>query len=159
MVAGTRPAAADPVDLAAIAYLARPTGWINLITEASETLKVDADSAAVTGRVAAAEHRAARAEHERAVARVEVEKLRDEMVRLRTEDAALREEVRALTKSLREAQNRERKAADLLATEKGRATRAAADAEAELRRATDEACRAGGRCVGRPRVGQGGAGG
>ena len=35
VVAGTRPAAADPVDLAAMAYLARPTGWINLITEAS----------------------------------------------------------------------------------------------------------------------------
>lgn len=134
VVAGNRPAAADPVDLAAIAYLARPAGWIGLITGASETLKVDADSAAVTGRVAAAEHRAARAEHERAVARVEVEKLRDEMGRLRSEDASLREEVRALTKSLREAQNRERKATELLATEKGRTARAAADAEAELRR-------------------------
>jgi predicted RNA-binding protein with PIN domain len=95
---------------------------------------MDADSAAVTGRLVAAEHRAARAEHERAVAKVEAEKLRDELTRLRAEASGLRDEVRALTKTLREAQARERKAAEMLATEKGRAARAAADADAELRR-------------------------
>jgi len=131
---GTSPAAADPVEVAAIAYLARPAGWTDLVADAAETLKVDVDTAAMTGRLFAAEHRAARAEHEREVARVEAEKLRDELARLRTEAAGLRDEVRTLAKSLRETQGRERKAAEQLATEKGRAARAVTDVEAELRR-------------------------
>ncbi len=131
---GSTPATADPVEVAALAYLARPSGWIERIAEAAEALKVDAESAAVTGRLVAAEHRAMRAEHERAVAKVEAEKLRDELSRLRSEAAALRDEVRALGKNVREVQARERKAVEMLATEKGRATRGAADADAELRR-------------------------
>jgi len=131
---GVPPAAADPIEVAAIAYLARPEGWRGLVEEAAESARFDAETAVVNSRVAAAEHRAQRAEHERAVARVEAEKLRDELGRLRTEAGALKEEFRAVLKSLRETQARERKAADVLATERGRATRAAADADAELRR-------------------------
>jgi len=131
---GAIPAAADPVEVAALAYLARPPEWADLVAKAAHTLRMDAESAAVTGRLVAAEHRAARAEHERAVAKVEAEKLRDELTRLRTEAAGLRDEVRALTKSLREAQSRERKATEVLATEKGRAARMSADTDAELRR-------------------------
>jgi predicted RNA-binding protein with PIN domain len=132
--AGTTPAAADPVEVAALAYLARPVGWIGLVNGAAQTLKIDADNAAVANRLAAAEHRAIRAEYERAVAKVEAEKLRDELIRLRAEADSLRDEVRALTRTVRETQAHERKNAEMLATEKGRATRAAADTEAELRR-------------------------
>jgi predicted RNA-binding protein with PIN domain len=131
---GTPPAAADPVEVAALAYLVRPPGWRELLTSVAETLRADADSAAVVERLHAAEHRAIRADHEREVARVEAEKLRDELTRLRAEAASLREEVRTLTRGLRDAQGRERKSAELLATERGRATRAASDGEAELRR-------------------------
>jgi predicted RNA-binding protein with PIN domain len=131
---GTVPAAADPVDVAALAYLGRPTGWTDLVAAAADTLRVDADSSAARERLTAAEHRAARAEHERAVAKVEAEKLRDELTRLRAEADGLRDEVRTLTRSLREATTQQKRTADLLATEKGRAARAAADAEAELRR-------------------------
>jgi predicted RNA-binding protein with PIN domain len=130
----TTPAAADPVEVAALAYLLRPVGWAGLIQDAAETLKIDANSAAVTERFVAAEHRAVRAEHERAVAKVEAEKLRDELTRLRTEADSLRDEVRTLTKGLREAQAIQRKATEMVATEKGRAARAAADADAEQRR-------------------------
>lgn len=131
---GTRPAAADPVEVAAIAYLVRPPGWAGLVEDAAEWARTEADNAAMSGRVAAAEHRVVRAEHERAIALVEAEKLRDELTRLRAETSGLREESRALQKALREAQIRERKAADMLATERGRAARAAADADAEQRR-------------------------
>jgi predicted RNA-binding protein with PIN domain len=131
---GSSPGAADPVEVAALAYLARPEGWVELVDAAAQTMRVDADSAAVSGRLAAAEHRVARAEHERAVARVEADKLRDELNRLRAEAGSLRDEVRTLGRTLREVQAKERKTAEMLATEKGRATRAAADAEAELRR-------------------------
>jgi predicted RNA-binding protein with PIN domain len=131
---GALPPAADPVEVAALAYLARPEGWRNLIDAAMHAVRADAASAAVEERIRTFEQRAARAEHDRAVARVEADKLRDELTRLRDEAGGLREEVRALGKALREAQARERRASELLATEKGRAARAAADHDAEIRR-------------------------
>lgn len=131
---GRCPAAADPVEVAALAYLARPTGWRDLVEAAGETVRAEADSAAVAELIRDAEQRAARAEHDRAVAKVEAEKLRDELARVREELGGLREEVRVLAKSLRLAQAKERKAGEMLATEKGRATRAAGDHDAELRR-------------------------
>ncbi|TDC41485.1 NYN domain-containing protein [Micromonospora sp. KC213] len=135
VVAGTAPAAADPVEVAALAYLARPRGWRELIEASGAAVRAEADSAVVAELVREAEQRAARAEHDRAVARVEAEKLRDELARVREELGQLREENRQLNRTLRETQARERRAGDLLATERGRAARAAADADAELRRA------------------------
>jgi len=131
---GTPPGAADPVEVAALSYLARPAGWRDVVADIAEILKRDAGSAAVADRLAAAEHRAIRADHERAVAKVEADKLRDELTRLRAEADTLRDEVRTLSRTLREANARERKATEMLATEKGRAARAAADVDAELRR-------------------------
>jgi predicted RNA-binding protein with PIN domain len=131
---GGAPATADPVDIAAIAYLARPEGWVGLVEDAAATLRIDAEIAAVDSRINDAEQRAARAEHERAVARVEADKLRDEAARLREEVGTLREEVRSLSRALRETQAREKRASELLATERGRIARTAADHEAELRR-------------------------
>jgi predicted RNA-binding protein with PIN domain len=132
--AGRPPAAANPVEVAALAYLARPDNWVDLIEAAGSAIRAEAESTAVREMVREAEQRAARAEHDRAVARVEAEKLRDELTRVREELGLLREENRNLARSLREAQARERKANELLATERGRASRARADYEAELRR-------------------------
>jgi predicted RNA-binding protein with PIN domain len=134
LTAGAVPAAADPVEVAALAYLARPEGWRDLVARAARTIQVEAESAEAAGRLHAAEQVAARAQHEVTVARVEVEKLRDELSRLRTEADGLRDEVRTLTRRLRESQAKERKAAEMLATEKGRAARAATEADAEARR-------------------------
>jgi predicted RNA-binding protein with PIN domain len=135
VVEGTAPAAADPVEVAALAYLARPRGWRDLIEASGAAVRAEADSAVVAELVREAEQRATRAEHDRAVARVEAEKLRDELARVREELGQLREESRQLTRTLRETQARERRATELLATERGRAARATADTEAELRRA------------------------
>ncbi|WBB75247.1 NYN domain-containing protein [Micromonospora sp. WMMD1128] len=135
VVEGTAPAAADPVEVAALAYLARPRGWRELIEASGAAVRAEADSAVVAELVREAEQRAGRAEHDRAVARVEAEKLRDELARVREELGQLREEARQLARTLRETQARERKATEMLATERGRAARAAADADAELRRA------------------------
>jgi predicted RNA-binding protein with PIN domain len=134
VVEGTAPAAADPVEVAALAYLARPAGWRDLVDASGAAVRAEADSAVVAELVREAEQRATRAEHDRAVARVEAEKLRDELARVRDELGQLREEHRVLARTLRETQARERRANELLATERGRATRAAADADAELRR-------------------------
>jgi len=131
---GICPAAADPVEVAALAYLARPAGWRDLVASAGEAVRAEADSAAVAEMLRDAEQRSARAEHDRAVAKVEAEKLRDELARVREELGQLREEARQATRSLRETQARERKATEMLATERGRAARTTADHDAELRR-------------------------
>ncbi|MFI0795429.1 NYN domain-containing protein [Micromonospora rubida] len=135
VVEGTAPAAADPVEVAALAYLARPRGWRELIEASGATVRAEADKAVIDELIREAEQRAGRAEHDRAVARVEADKLRDELARVREELGQLREESRQLARTLRETQARERKAGELLSTERGRASRAAADADAELRRA------------------------
>jgi predicted RNA-binding protein with PIN domain len=134
VVGGSPPAAADPVEVAALAYLARPQGWRDLVGATTDAVRADTESAAIEERVREFEQRVARAEHDRAVARVEADKLRDELARLRDEAGGLREEVRTLTKALREAQGQARKAGDMLATEKGRAARATVDHEADVRR-------------------------
>jgi predicted RNA-binding protein with PIN domain len=134
VIEGTCPAAADPVEVAALAYLARPAGWRDLVGVAGEAVRAEADSAAVTELVREAEQRIARAEHDRAVARAEADKLRDELAKVHQELGGLREESRVLARSLREAQAAQRKAAEMLATEKGRAARATVDHEAEVRR-------------------------
>ncbi|GAA0803211.1 NYN domain-containing protein [Spirilliplanes yamanashiensis] len=134
VLTGVLPAAADPVDAAALAYLARPAGWRELVEAAGEQVRAEEGSAAVAERIRDAEQRAVRAEHDRAVARVEADKLRDELARGREELGQLREEVRVLSRALREAQSAEKRSADLLATERGRLRSSAAEHEAELRR-------------------------
>src|SRR5689334_13300902 len=134
VIAGMAPAAADPVEVAALAYLTRPEGWRELVEGAGEAVRAEADSAAVASQIREAEQRALRAEHDRTVAKVEADKLRDELARVREELATLREESRSAAKALREAQAAQKRASDLLATEKGRASRIAADHEAEVRR-------------------------
>ncbi|HEX6967670.1 MAG TPA: NYN domain-containing protein [Micromonosporaceae bacterium] len=132
--AGRPPAAAEPTEVAALAYLARPEGWRELIERVGTELRAEVENAAVQDLIREAEQRAARAEHDRAVAKVEADKLRAELVRVREELGQLREEARTLARELREVRARERRANVLLATERGRANRARADHEAELRR-------------------------
>ena len=134
VVAGVLPAAADPVEAGALAYLARPAGWRELVEAAGDLVRAEAGSAAVAERVRDAEQRAARAEHDRTVARVEADKLRDELARGREELGQLREEVRLLGRALRDAQAAEKRSADLLATERGRIRSSAAEHDAEIRR-------------------------
>ena len=134
VAAGLVPAAADPVEVAALAYLVRPDGWRDLVADAGEAVRAEAGSAALAYQIREAEQRATRAEHDRAVARVEAEKLRDELARVREELSQLRDETRATAKALRESQVAQRRATELLATEKGRAARANTDHELEVRR-------------------------
>lgn len=131
---GVSPAAADPVEVAALAYLARPSTWRQLIETAGNEVAAQAETAAVAEVLAEAEGRAARAEHDRAVAKVEADKLRAELTRLRDEMSGIQQEHRANVKALREAQSAVKRANELLAIEKGRANKALQDHDAELRR-------------------------
>ncbi|MFB9364307.1 hypothetical protein ACFFSO_40265, partial [Amorphoplanes nipponensis] len=111
VASGMAPAAADPVEVAALAYLARPAGWRELIGAAGESVRAEADVAAIAGQIRDAEQRAARAEHDRAVARVEADKLRDELARVREELGQVREEARAASRALRETQAAQKRTA------------------------------------------------
>ncbi|MGW6733440.1 NYN domain-containing protein [Streptomyces sp. NPDC055013] len=94
--AGSAPPAADPLDVAAAAYVLRPTGWVKLVTAAGEE--------------------AQRADAERAdeESRAELERLREELAharehtrheteRLRTELDAAKKEAESLHRKLRSA--------------------------------------------------------
>jgi predicted RNA-binding protein with PIN domain len=95
---GSPPAAADPVDVAAAAYVLRPTGWVKLVAAAGEEAqRADAERADEAGRR-------------------ELERLREELTeargltkseteRLRTELEAARKEAETLRRKLRSAQS------------------------------------------------------
>ncbi|HLL35603.1 MAG TPA: NYN domain-containing protein [Streptomyces sp.] len=87
--AGSPPPAADPLDVAAAAYVLRPAGWVKLVTAAGEE--------------------ALRADAERAD-----EESRAELERLRAELAAAREHTRAETERLRAELDGARKEAESL---------------------------------------------
>ncbi|WP_019545836.1 NYN domain-containing protein [Streptomyces sulphureus] len=95
---GTPPPAADPVDVAALAYVLRPAGWSKLVTAAGE------------------EAQRAQAEHEEDRTQRELVRLREELEqartaaraateRQRTEVEAARKETEAVRRKLRSAQS------------------------------------------------------
>lgn len=89
LAAGSPPPAADPLDVAAAAYVLRPTGWVKLVAAAGEE--------------------AQRADAERAD-----EESRAELERLRAELAAARDHTRAETERLRTDLDSARKEAESL---------------------------------------------
>ncbi|NGO76593.1 RNA-binding protein [Streptomyces sp. YC504] len=121
--AGSPPPAADPLDVAAAAYVLRPVGWVKLVTAAGEE--------------------AQRAESERAD-----EEARAELERLRTELAAAQEHTRSETERLRcelesakkEAESLHRKLRSALSdVKRGEAALRKAHAEFETQRTETQA--------------------
>ncbi|GGQ17130.1 NYN domain-containing protein [Streptomyces roseolilacinus] len=95
---GAPPAAADPVDVAAAAYVLRPTGWVKLVAAAGEEVqRADAERADEAGR-----RELERLREELAEARAHT---RTETERLRSELEASRKEAEALQRKLRSAQS------------------------------------------------------
>ncbi|MFG1666562.1 NYN domain-containing protein [Streptomyces sp. Y7] len=93
---GSAPPAADPLDVAAAAYVLRPTGWVKLVTAAGEEAqRADAERADEETRA-----ELERLREELADAR---EHTRDEAERLRTELDAAKKEAESLHRKLRSA--------------------------------------------------------
>jgi predicted RNA-binding protein with PIN domain len=131
--AGTAPSAADPVDLAAVAYLLRPPGWADLVAAAGE--------AAVAEDSATRGHATRQVEQLRRQVDSLTESLKDTRARQREQVAALKAENSELRHKLGDARGRVRAAeeastASSTAAEEARtaATAAAARHEAEVRR-------------------------
>ncbi|MFC9316433.1 NYN domain-containing protein [Streptomyces nigra] len=93
---GSAPAAADPLDVAAAAYVLRPAGWVKLVTAAGEEAqRADAERAGEESRA-----ELERLREELAQAR---ERTRHETERLRAELDASRKEAESLHRKLRSA--------------------------------------------------------
>ncbi|MFE1290111.1 NYN domain-containing protein [Streptomyces sp. NPDC058751] len=91
---GAPPPAADPLDVAAAAYVVRPTGWVKLVTAAGEeALRADAERAGEESRVELDRLRAELAEA-RGQTRAETERLRAELEAARKEAESLHRKLR-----------------------------------------------------------------
>ena len=150
--AGELPAAADPVEVAALAYLVRPEGWGRLLDVATDHVQAAATREHTAAAARAAQERIERLQADLVASRAETERLRERLASVAAEAGSLREQVRQLNKELRDAREAQQRAAHLLATEKGRLQRAAAEHDAEVRRlrsriADLEAALAGSRSV------------
>jgi predicted RNA-binding protein with PIN domain len=131
---GTVPAAADPVELAAAAYLLRPQGWPRFVERAREALD-EASSRDLRARHDAQLDRLQRElEVAKSAARTEAERVRESAEAARAEVETLRRQLREQI-GLRRAAERARGAAEEALTEERRhAATAESAAAAELRR-------------------------
>ncbi|MCF3961730.1 NYN domain-containing protein [Streptomyces fuscigenes] len=131
---GSAPGAADPVDVAAAAYVLRPPGWVKLVTAAGE----EAERAQAERGDEEARRELERLRGELAAAktltRTETERLREELTAARREGEALHRKLRSALSDVKRGEAALRKAA--AETEAARAEAAAqvSSAESETRR-------------------------
>ncbi len=152
---GTPPPAADPLDVAAAAYLLRPAGWAKLVAAAGEEAqRAHADH---VGEETARELQQVREELTalRAASHDEARAARAELEAVRKESDALQRKLRSVTSDLRRGEAVQRKMENELAADPRQAAAdlAAADSEARRLRArlseSEAALEAGRRAVGR----------
>ncbi|MES5823068.1 NYN domain-containing protein [Streptomyces sp. RG80] len=92
---GSPPPAADPLDVAAAAYVLRPTGWVKLVTAAGEEAqRADAERADEESR-AELERLREELAHAREHTRAETERLRTELESAKKEAESLHRKLRA----------------------------------------------------------------
>ncbi|MGK5630494.1 NYN domain-containing protein [Streptomyces sp. URMC 123] len=135
--AGAPPAAADPLDVAAVAYVLRPVGWVKLVAAAGE--EAQRASAERADEETAREVQRLRAElaEVRGAARAEAERARAELESARKEADSLQRKLRGALSDVRRGEAAVRKAvAELEAVRAAAAAeKAAADSEARRLRA------------------------
>ncbi|MFJ6213874.1 NYN domain-containing protein [Streptomyces sp. NPDC092296] len=131
---GTVPPAADPMDVAAAAYLVRSAGWSRLVAEAGEEVeRADAEGAAAEA-VRLAEKLQGELLALRASARADADRLRGEVDAARRESEALRKKLRSLESDTRRAEAATRKVTAELEAARATAQAERGSAEAETRR-------------------------
>ncbi|MFB6784846.1 NYN domain-containing protein [Streptomyces sp. NPDC056352] len=132
--AGSPPAAADPVDVAAAAYVLRPVGWVKLVAAAGEEVqRADAERADEESR-----RELERLREELAQARTQT---KSETERLRAELDAARKEADSLQRKLRSALNEVKRGEAAVRRGKAEADTLRAEAAAQISAAESEARR------------------
>lgn len=132
--AGATPAAVDPVELAAAAYLLRTTGWADRVTAAADAV----ESEQITALGKQANQQLARAKRQLAEASTELEltrtRLREQLTGLKAENADLRRKLGDIRSQLKRAEERAGTATEHAASVVSQAEHAAAASDAEARR-------------------------
>ncbi|WP_436774063.1 NYN domain-containing protein [Yinghuangia sp. YIM S09857] len=132
--AGRPPAAADPLDVAAAAYLLRPPGWVALLDTAGQAAERAAQDRAGAEAAAVVERLESELGTLRAAARAEQEKLRADLEEARKEAEHLRRQVRGLQGGAKHAEKEAKRAQAELETVRAEAQTAIAAADKETRR-------------------------
>ncbi|MDQ0990430.1 NYN domain-containing protein [Streptomyces sp. V3I7] len=132
--AGSAPPAADPLDVAAAAYVLRPTGWVKLVSAAGEEVeRADAERADEESR---AELERLREERDRAreQARAETERLRGELESAKKEAESLHRKLRAALSDVKRGEAALRKAQAEIEAVRAEGQAQVSAAESETRR-------------------------
>jgi predicted RNA-binding protein with PIN domain len=131
---GSPPPAADPLDVAAAAYVLRPTGWVKLVTAAGEEAqRADAERADEESR-AELERLREELDRSREATRIETE-------RLRTERDAAKKEAESLHRKLRAAHSDIKRGEAALRKVQGEMDTARAEGQTQLSAAESESRR------------------
>ncbi|MFF3905215.1 NYN domain-containing protein [Streptomyces sp. NPDC001848] len=131
---GSPPPAADPLDVAAAAYVLRPAGWVKLVTAAGEEAqRVDAERADEESR-AELERVHAELAAAREQTRAETERLRAELDAARKEADSLHRKLRAALSDVRRGEAALRKARDEVEAVRAEGQAQVSAAESETRR-------------------------
>ncbi|MCX4822530.1 NYN domain-containing protein [Streptomyces sp. NBC_01142] len=132
--AGSPPAAADPVDVAAAAYVLRPTGWVKLVAAAGEEAqRADAERADEASRRELEQLRAELAEA-RTQTRTETERLRSELETARKEAESLHRKLRSAVSDVKRGEAALRRTHAEIETIRSEAAAQVSAAESESRR-------------------------
>lgn len=131
---GTPPAAADPLDVAAAAYVLRPEGWVKLVAAAGE----EAQRARAERAGEEADRELVRLRDElaqtRAQARSDAERARADLEAARKENESLQRKLRSALSDVKRGAASVRKAEAALDSERTRAAAEKTAADSELRR-------------------------
>ncbi|MEU5182134.1 NYN domain-containing protein [Streptomyces longwoodensis] len=131
---GSPPPAADPLDVAAAAYVLRPAGWVKLVTAAGEeALRADAERADEESR-AELERLREQLDRSREQTRTETERLRTELETARKEAEALHRKLRAALSDVKRGEAALRKAQAEMEALRSEGQAQVSAAESETRR-------------------------
>ena len=131
--AGRVPPAAEPLDVAAAAYLLRDAGWTRVVTGAAAALADPGESAGGSG-AGEADRLQARLVAVQAAARTDLDRVRTDLAAAKAEVAELRRTLHATREARRLAEDRATAAAGELAAARGAAAAEVASAESGARR-------------------------
>ncbi|MFE0253174.1 NYN domain-containing protein [Streptomyces sp. NPDC059010] len=131
---GSAPAAADPLDVAAAAYVLRPTGWVKLVTAAGEEAqRADAERADEESR-AELERLREELDHAREHTRHETERLRTELDAAKKEAESLHRKLRSALSDVKRGEAALRKVQSDMETLRSEGQAHVSAAESETRR-------------------------
>ncbi len=131
---GELPPAADPVELAAVAYLLRQEGWQDYVRRAAEALREGAERTRARERDEAMARLRTQLEEARAALGAEAARHSAQLEAMRTELDTVRRRLRAQTGELRAAQRARTEATEALTEERRRAAATDSATHAEIRR-------------------------